>query len=137
MKLATALGQVVRGYLAAFKTGAGLAIAVLLAGASSALVAWPLWLASTKSPRVYALSVLAIAAALVTVAAFRSRAAAKRAGAPRGERLGPARGLALLGCAAALVPALALVVRLPWIGVPLLLGLALAAGLALFARSTP
>ncbi|HOX17964.1 MAG TPA: hypothetical protein PKW82_05865 [Spirochaetales bacterium] len=110
-------------------------IAVVLAGGLSALVAWPLWLAATSSPRVYALSVLILAGAAAALAAARSRAASRRAGAQRAERLGIGRGLALAVSAFALLPALALAARLPWLGIPLIAALVLAAGLALFARS--
>jgi len=137
MKAAEALGKVARGYLSALRTGAGLAVAVVLAGASSALVAWPLWLAATTSPRIYALSILALSGSVLVLASVRSRAASRRAGAPRAERLGFGRSLALAGCALAVLPALALAARLPWLGVPLVAALVLAAGLALFARSAP
>ncbi|MBP7095786.1 MAG: hypothetical protein KBC36_06820 [Spirochaetia bacterium] len=135
MRASEALGKVARGYLAALRTGAGLAIAVVLAGCLSALVAWPLWLAATSNPRAYALSIMVLAGAALVLASARSRAAARRAGAPRADRLGAARSLALAGCALAALPALALAARLPWLGVPLVGALVLAAGLALFARS--
>ena len=60
MRASEALGKVARGYLAALRTGAGLAIAVVLAGCLSALVAWPLWLAATSNPRAYALSIMIV-----------------------------------------------------------------------------
>ncbi|MBN1243896.1 MAG: hypothetical protein JXA15_14435 [Spirochaetales bacterium] len=137
MRISEALGQVARGYFSAFRAGAGLVLAVVLAGGLSALVAWPLWLAATSSPRAYAFAVLGLVLVGIVLAAARSRSAARRSGARRGERLGPARSLALAACMVAVAPALALAARLPWVGIPIAAALVLAAGLALFARSAP
>jgi hypothetical protein len=71
--------RILKGWLALFRGVGGFLFLAAASAALAALIALPLWAASTGSPRVYSIVVLALAAAGAVFAAVRASRRARRA----------------------------------------------------------
>lgn len=70
--------RILKGWLSLFRGIGGLVVLAAASGALAALIALPLWAASTAAPRVYSLVVIGLAAAAVVLLAVRSALRARR-----------------------------------------------------------
>lgn len=134
------LARILGGWLSLLRGAGGLLFLAAASAGLAALIALPLWAASTASPRVYSIAVLALAASAVVFLAVRSRLRARRAprdpSRPRRTAGSVLLGtLAVIGLACGLYGVVLLFFRQIWAAaLPAAAAWLLLAGWAAFAR---